>query len=173
MTDRILLGIITGAHGIRGDAIVRSYAEAPEDVAAYGPLSDEAGTRRFKLKVLRVTPKGAVIVRIAGVSDRDAAEALRGTGLYVARDKLPATDEGEFYHADLVGLAAVAPDGTLLGEIVDVANYGAGDLLEIRITGRRDTELVPFNDTFVPAVDLAGRRATIVLPQESSDEDEA
>lgn len=173
MTDRILLGTITGAHGIRGDVTVRSYAESPEDIAAYGPLADKSGTRTFELKVLRVTPKGAVIARIAGVGDRNAAEALQGLDLYVSRDKLPPAEEGEFYHADLIGMAAVAPDGTRLGEIVDVANYGAGDLLEVRLAGRRDTELIPFNDTFVPAVDLQRRRATVVLPQASSEEDQA
>ena len=164
MPDRILLGTITGAHGIRGDVVVRSYAGAPEDVGAYGPLSDKAGTRTFKLKVLHVTPKGAVVARVAGVSDRNAAEALKGTELYIARDKLPTAAEGEFYHADLIGMAAVAPDGTRLGEIVDVVNYGAGDLLEVKLDGRRDTELIPFNDTFVPTVDLGNRRATVVQP---------
>lgn len=160
----ILLGRIVGAHGIKGEVVVHSFAHQPEDIAAYGPLSDKSGTRTFKLRVLRVTPKGAIIARIAGVADRNAAEALKGIELFVAREKLPEPGDGEFYHVDLIGLAAVAPDGTRIGEIVAVQNYGAGDLLEIRIPGRKETELVPFNDDFVPEVDVAAGTATVVMP---------
>lgn len=166
----ILLGRITGAHGIRGDVLVHSFAAAPEDIGAYGPLSDKAGARSFRLRVLRLTPKGAVIARIAGVSDRNAAEALKGTELYIARDRLPAPAEGEYYHADLIGLAAVDPDGKAIGELVAVQNYGAGDLLEIRIPGRKETELVPFTDAFVPTVDIAARKVVIVLPPAAEDD---
>lgn len=168
----ILLGRITGAHGIKGDVVVRSFAAVPEDVAAYGPLSDKSGARSFRLKVLRVTPKGAVIARVAGVTDRNAAEALAGVELYVGREKLPAAAEGEYYHADLVGLAAVAPDGRRIGEIVAVQNFGAGDLLEIRLGGATETELVPFDDAFVPTIDLATRRAVVVMPRSAPDDDE-
>ena len=94
---RILLGRITGAHGIKGDVLVHSFAAVPEDVAAYGPLSDAAGMRTFTLKLVGGTAKG-LIARIAGVADRNAAEALRGTELYVTRDKLPPAADGEFYH---------------------------------------------------------------------------
>ena len=160
----ILLGRITGAQGIRGEVVVHSFAATPEDIGSYGPLSDAAGARSFKLKVVRLTPKGAVIARIAGVDDRTAAEALKGVELYVARDKLPAPDDGEFYHADLIGLAAVAPDGTTIGDVVAVQNYGAGDLIEIRLPGGRSTELVPFTDSFVPLVDIAAGKVVIVMP---------
>lgn len=160
----ILLGRITGAHGIRGEVIVHSFAAEPEDIAAYGPLSDEAGTRTFALKVVRTTPKGAVIVRIAGVGDRNAAEALKGTELYVAREKLPPPAEGEFYHADLIGLDAVSTDGEQIGLVTGVHNFGAGDLIEIRLPGAAETELVPFTDAFVPTVDLARRRIVVHLP---------
>lgn len=169
----ILLGRITGAHGIRGEVVVHSFAAEPKDIAAYGPLSDKVGQRTFKITVVRVTPKGAVIARIGGVADRNAAEALKGTELYVARDKLPQPDDGEFYYADLIGLAAVTPEGAPIGEIVSVQNYGAGDLLEIRPSGTADTELVPFTDAFVPSVDIPGRRAVVILPVEApSDADE-
>ena len=167
----ILLGRITGAQGIRGEVVVHSFAAAPEDIGAYGPLTDPAGTRSFKLEVVRLTPKGAVIARIAGVDDRTAAEALKGTELYVARDKLPAPDDGEFYHADLIGLAAVAPDGATIGEVIAVQNYGAGDLLEIRLPGTASTELVPFNDSFVPSVDLVAGKAIVIMPVEMPDDE--
>ena len=169
VAGRILLGRITGAHGIRGDVLVHSYAATPEDIAAYGALSDAAGARSFKLKLIGGTSKG-LIARIAGIADRNAAEALRGTELYVARDKLPPADENEFYLADLIGLAAVSPDGATLGDVVGVPNYGAGDLLEIRLTGKTGTELVAFTAACVPSVDLAARRVVVVLPEVAPDD---
>lgn len=167
----ILLGRITGAHGIRGEVVVHSYAAVPDDIAAYGVLSDKAGTRTFKLKVVRVTPKGGLIARIAGVADRNAAEALKGVELFVARDKLPRAGDGEYYHADLLGLAAVSLEGRPLGEVVAVQNFGAGDLLEVRLAGSTTTELVPFTDAFVPTVDIAARRVVVVLPVAVEDEE--
>ena len=159
---RILLGRIAGAHGIRGEVLIKAYTERPEDIAAYGPLDDGTG-RSFGIKVVRVTPKG-VVARIEGVRDRNAAEALDSVSLYVDRERLPALAEGEFYHADLIGLAAVDPEGRPLGEVVAVYNHGAGDILEVRLTGSGKTELVAFTDAFVPEVDLAARRAVVRLP---------
>lgn len=166
---RILLGHIAGAHGIRGEVLIKTYTEAPENVGAYGPLSDESGVRTFNLKSARATPKG-VVARLQGVDDRNAAEALKGIALYIERDRLPAAADGEFYHADLIGLAAVDSDGKPLGEIVAVQNYGAGDLLEIRLEGSSKTELVPFTDATVPEVDIAARRVVVILPSEAHDE---
>ncbi len=166
---RILLGRIADAHGIRGDVIVHSYAERAEDIAAYGPLSDKAGTRTFALKVVRVTPKG-VVVRIKGLSDRNAAEALKGTELYVARDKLPETAEDEFYHSDLIGLAVFAPDGKQIGRAVSVQNFGAGDLIEIALEDTAKTEFVQFSGAFVPEVDIKGGRIVVVLPEAGDDD---
>jgi 16S rRNA processing protein RimM len=167
---RILLGRIVAAHGVRGEVLVRSYADAPEAIGAYGPLSAAAGGRKFELRVLRVTAKG-VVARIAGIADRNAAEALAGTDLYVDRAQLPVAGEGEFYYADLIGLAAVAPDGSEVGRVVAVHNFGAGDLIEIALAASRQTEHIPFNDRFVPEVDLAAGKIVVSLP-EPSDEDE-
>jgi 16S rRNA processing protein RimM len=167
---RILLGHIAGAHGIRGEVLIRTFTEAPENIGAYGALSDESGTRSFKIKVLRVTPKG-VIARIGGVADRNDAEALKGVDLYVERARLPAADEGEFYRADLVGLAAEDRQGKPIGTILAVHNFGAGDMLEVRLAGSSKTELIPFTNTFVPEIDLARRRAVLALPA-ASDPDE-
>ncbi len=166
---RILLGHIAGAHGIRGEVLIKTYTAAPENVGAYGPLSDESGTRTFNLKSARATQKG-VVARLQGVDDRNAAEALKGIALYIERDRLPAAVDGEFYHADLIGLAAVDGDGKPFGEIVAVQNYGAGDLLEVRLAGAGRTELVPFTDAAVPAVDIAARRVVVILPSEAHDE---
>jgi 16S rRNA processing protein RimM len=165
---RILLGRIAAAHGIRGEVLIHAFTERPQDVAAYGLLDDGSG-RSFKLKVMRVTPKGGVVAAVVGVSDRNAAEALKGTPLYVDRDRLPPPDDGQFYHADLIGLAAVDAEGRPVGEVVAVHNHGAGDLLEVRLADTAKTELVAFTDAFVPQVDLVGRRVVVRL---GSSEDE-
>jgi 16S rRNA processing protein RimM len=159
----ILLGHISTAQGIRGEVVIKSYTADPEDIAAYGPLLDETGTRAFVITVVRVTKKG-VIARIGGVSDRNAAEALRGAKLYIPRDRLPETEEDEVYHADLIGLEAVTTDGEVVGEIIAVQNFGAGDLLEIRLAGQRRTEFVPLDAHFVPQIDMDTGKVTIVMP---------
>jgi 16S rRNA processing protein RimM len=166
---RVLLGRIAGAHGIRGEVLIHAYTEAPENIGVYGALSDTSRGRQLTIKVVRVTPKG-VIARVVGVADRNAAEALKGTELYVDRTRLPAAPEGEYYHADLVGLTAVDAEARTIGRIVAVQNFGAGDLLEIRLTGSSKTELVPFRDAFVPEVDLAAQRAVVLLPSSGPDE---
>jgi 16S rRNA processing protein RimM len=168
---RILLAHVAGAHGIRGELLLKTYTGAPEDVAAYGPLSDQAGTKQFSLKVVRVTPKG-VIARIKGVDDRNAAEALKSMALYIDRTKLPTPDEDEFYHTDLVGLTAVGIDGTDLGIIDRVLDFGAGTILEVKLTGQSKTELVPFTKACVPTVDLSGGRVTVIIPETVLGEDE-
>lgn len=168
MSDkRILLGEITGAHGIRGEVLVRAYTGDPEAIADYGPLTDAAGAAPLTLKVLRLTPKGAVIARVKGIADRNGAEALKGRKLFVARGAMPEPDDADdFYYADLIGLAAVDVDGRALGEVVAVHNYGASDLLEIRLSGTKKTELIPFTKAVVPVIDLHGRRVTVVRPDE-------
>jgi 16S rRNA processing protein RimM len=167
---RILLGRIAGAHGIRGEVVIHSYAAAPEDVGAYGPLMDASGARSFEIASARVTAKG-VVARLKGVDDRNAADALKGVELYVARHKLPAAAEGEYYHADLIGLAAVDAEGKAIGEIVAVSNFGAGDLIEIRLVGSSKTELVPFTDANVLEVDLAARRIVVIMPAANATDD--
>jgi 16S rRNA processing protein RimM len=168
---RILLGRIAGVHGVRGEVVIHAYTAAPEDIGAYGPLFDKGGARSFKIESARVTAKG-VVARLAGVGDRTAAEARKGVELYVDRDRLPTAAEGEFYHADLIGLAAVDPQGKRIGEIVAVQNYGAGDLLEIRLAGSGKTEFIPFTDALVPEVDIAARRVVVAMPAASNEEEE-
>jgi 16S rRNA processing protein RimM len=168
---RILLARIVGAQGIRGEVRLQSFTGDPAAVADYGPLSDAGRVRSFALKVVRVTPKG-VIARIAGIDDRNGAEALRGIDLYVDRAALPPPAPGEYYQEDLVGLAAVTADGVVLGDVIAVQNFGAGDLLEIRMPGRRQTELVPFTDACVPAIDLSAGRAVVVLPLVADDDED-
>src|SRR3954467_15447493 len=113
---RVCVGVITGAQGVRGAVRVKSFTAEPEDVASYGPLEDERGERRFALRLVG-SAKGVLIAMIAGIDDRDRAEALRGVRFYLPRAALPPTDEEEYYHADLIGLAASLADGTPLGTV--------------------------------------------------------
>ncbi len=168
----ILLGEIGAAHGIRGEVSIRTFTEDPADIAAYGPLSDKAGKRTFKIAGLRVTAK-SVIARLHGVDDRTAAEKLRNTGLYVKRSQLPDLEPGEYYYEDLAGLAAVDAEGCGLGTVAGVVNYGAGDLVEISRPGERETLLVPFTKEAVPTVDLGAGRVTVVLPAFADDDSES
>jgi 16S rRNA processing protein RimM len=167
--ERICLGEVVGAHGVKGLVRVRAFTERPEAVADYGALQDEQGRRLILEAVGRA--KGVVLARIEGVGDRDQAEALKGVRLYVARAALPAIEEAEtFYHADLVGLAAQTPDGRALGRVSAVHDFGAGDLLEIAVEppgGGEAAEslLVPFTREAVPEVDLAGGRVVVALPE--------
>lgn len=161
---RIVLAHVASAHGIKGDVVVRAHTGDPEALADYGPLTDASGQRQFEITNLRVTAKG-VVVRFKGIADRTAAEALRGLELYVERAALPAAADGEYYHVDLVGLAAVSADGTVVGRVVAVQNFGAGEMLEIKRPDAKETEYVPFTDTFVPTVDIAGGRVTVIIPE--------
>ena len=162
MVEPVTLGVIVGVHGVRGLVRVKSFTEDPDDIVAYGPLKDAAG-KSYELEVTG-RAKGMLLVRLAGVSDRNAAEALKGTELQIDRDRLPEADEDEFYHADLIGLRADMVAGECLGEVVAVQNFGAGDLLEIRVDGSRKTVLVPFNAEVVPEIDLDAGRLVIDPP---------
>lgn len=162
MAGPVTLGAIVGAHGVRGLVRVKSFTQDQDDIAAYGSLKDVDGNS-YELTVTG-RKKGLLLVRIAGIRDRNQAEALRGVELLIERDRLPEADEDEFYHADLIGLQADLAAGTHLGEVVAVQNFGAGDLLEIRREGSRETVLVPFNADVVPEIDLDGGRVLIDPP---------
>jgi len=163
MTKRVLLGRIGAAHSLQGEVVVTSFTADPLDLASYGVLTDETGKRSFEIVKLRQAGKG-LIARLQGVTDRTAAEALRGTELFVDRGKLPAPSGDDFYLTDLIGLIAVTTDGEEAGEVVDVPNYGAGDLIEIRPSGGGDSFLLPFTRAIVPSVDIAGGRLLIAPP---------
>jgi 16S rRNA processing protein RimM len=161
---RVLVGVIAAAHGVRGLVRVKSFTADPKNVASYGELSDELGRRRFRL-ILQGQAKEGVIAKIEGVADRDAAEALKGTKLYVAREALPEiAANDEFYQADLVGLRVEARDGKPLGRVKAVLNFGAGDVLEIE--GEGASLMLPFTKRVVPLVDLPGGRLVADPPAE-------
>jgi len=160
----ILIARIGAPHGVKGAVRVKAFTGDAAAIGDYGPLVAKDGTV-FEIAHLR-PDKSVVIVSFAGVDGRDAAEALNGTDLYVARSALPASDDAdEFYHVDLIGLAAVAPDGERLGTVIAVHDFGAGEMLEIEQAGRK-TLLLPFTKAAVPQVDLAGGRLVVVPPPE-------
>jgi 16S rRNA processing protein RimM len=161
--QRVLMGVITGAHGVRGQMRVKSFTAAADGLTAYGPLEDERGERRFALERVG-TAKGVLIMRLDGITDRDAAERLKGVRLYLPRAALPEPGEEEYYHADLLGLAAQLKDGSALGRVRAVHAYGAGDSLEVeRPDGR--TVIVPFTTAVVPVVDIKAGKLVVDPPE--------
>lgn len=162
MDTRVCVGAIVGAHGVRGQVRVKSFTADPADVAAYGPVESEDRTRTYKLKVTGEA-KGLVLVKLDGVNDRNAAEAMRGTRFYVPRERLPKLDEDEFLYTDLVGLKAEGEDGVVLGTVKGVADFGAGELLDI-ILAQGGSLMVPFTKAAVPVVDIANKRLVVIPP---------
>nr|WP_246513893.1 ribosome maturation factor RimM [Neoroseomonas soli] len=154
-----MVGEIGRPHGVRGLVRLRAFTEDPAAIAAFSPLTDESGTRRFA-----ITLKGGDIAAVEGVADRDAAQRLTGTKLYVERDRLPAAEEEEFYLTDLIGLAAVTEGGESLGTVRAVEDHGAGAFLIVH--GGAREHLLPFTKAVVPVVDIAGGRITVVPPGE-------
>jgi 16S rRNA processing protein RimM len=159
--SRILLGVVTAAHGVKGEVKVKTFTQSPEGLRAYGPVIIEDG-RQFEIAALRSSKPDEAIVRFAAIVDRNAAESLKGQRLYVPRAALPAPEAGEFYHADLIGLRAEAPSGNPLGTVRGVHNFGAGDVIEIEFADGT-TEFIAFSDANVPAVDIAEGRIVIAL----------
>lgn len=163
--DRVLLGEIGAAQGLKGEVRLRSYTQEPADIAAYGPLQDETGARLIEIERVRVTPK-VLIARIKGVTTREAAEALTRTKLYLPRARLPERGEGEWYVAELIGLDAVDAQGAPLGTVVAVHNFGAGDIVEVALAGGGENLLVLFTEATVPEVDIENGRLVLVPPEE-------
>jgi 16S rRNA processing protein RimM len=170
LARQICVGIVTGPHGVRGAVRIKSFTERPEDVAAYGPLGDESGKKSFDLQLIGAA-KGVMIGRFAGVDDRNRAEALRGQHLYLPRAALPPPQDDEYYHADLIGLAAVLADGTELGRVRAIHDFGAGDTLEIERNSAAPV-MVPFTRAAVPVVEIEAGRLVIDPPPGLLDDSE-
>lgn len=164
MTDRVCVGAIAGSFGVKGEVRLKSFCSDPEALASYGPLYTEDGSRKFTVKLTRPVA-GGLGARLSGVATKEEADALRGTSLYVDREKLPSLGDDEFYHADLIGLEVRDTGGALIGRVQAVHNHGAGDLLEIMGPGMKQALLLPFTRAVVPTVDLAARRIVADLPE--------
>jgi 16S rRNA processing protein RimM len=165
MPDKICVGAIAGAFGVRGEAKIKCFTDDPAAIGDYGPLATEDGTRQFTLKLTRQI-KGGYAAHLSDVATREDAEALKGTRLYAERSALPEPDEEEFYYTDLLGLRIETADGTLIGEIKAVQDFGAGDVIEYVPEGGGETLYLPFTLEVVPTVDLAGGRIVAELPEE-------
>jgi 16S rRNA processing protein RimM len=161
--QRVCVAEIGAAHGLAGEVRLRAFTADPLAITGYGTLQAEDG-RGFTIAAVR-PGKDCLVARLAGVADRTAAERLRNLKLYVPRERLPAIDEPEtYYHADLVGLAAVGPDGAVVGTVSAVQNFGASDLLEIRPATGGPTVLLPFTEEVVPVVDIGSGRLVLDPP---------
>lgn len=165
MTDKICVGAIGGAFGVRGEVRLKSFCARAEDIATYGPLATEDGKRSFAVKLTRPV-NGGLGARLTGVDTKEQADALKGTTLWADRAALPSLPDDEFYHADLIGLEVVDTGGVSLGRVRAVHDHGAGDILEV--LGPSGVLLVPFTRAAVPTVDLTAGR--IVADPPESDE---
>jgi 16S rRNA processing protein RimM len=162
--DWVCVAVVAAAHGLRGVLKLRCFTERPEDVAAYGALFDRNARRLFELQVIGPAP-GGVLARAEGIEERNAAEALRGTELFVPRSALPELGPDEFYYSDLEGMEALRADGSRFGVVHGVDNFGAGDLIEVVADDGRRLSL-PFTQRTVPSIDLARRRLVVEPPEE-------
>ena len=154
---RVCVGAVAGSYGVRGEVRLKSFCAEPRAIADYGPLETEDGAQTYSV-TLGSTIKNGFAAKLGGIRSKEAAEALRGVRLYASRDSLPAPDEDEYYHADLIGLVVSDTGGTELGRVKAVLNHGAGDILEIALRGRSGTALLPFTVAAVPTVDVAAGR---------------
>ncbi|MGO8908425.1 MAG: ribosome maturation factor RimM [Bradyrhizobium sp.] len=162
--SHICVARIGAAHGVRGAVKLWTFTEDPLAVKRYGRLATMDGARHFEVASAREA-KGHLVATLKGVTTREEAERLNGIELYIAREELPDTDENEYYHADLIGLAAVTTANEPLGRVVAIHNFGAGDIIEIAPPSGT-TILLPFSNAVVPTVDIAGGRVIIALPEE-------
>lgn len=168
MSDLICIGAIAGAFGVSGEVRLKSFCSEPTDIGTYGPLSTEDGSRTFQIILTRPV-SGGLGARIQGVNSKEQADALRGTSLYVSRDRLPSLPDDEFYHADLIGLSAYDTGGALIGKVSAIYNHGAGDIVEIATNRHKSALLLPFTTAIVPNVDLAAGRIVVNLPEETEE----
>jgi 16S rRNA processing protein RimM len=161
---RVVLGVITGAHGVRGEVRLKSFTSSPAAIATYGAVG--LGDSGQETVIRRLRPSGEdFIAALEGVTERSAAEGLKGCLVHVARDRLPPPAEDEVYVSDVIGLQVYLKDGSLLGEVAAVTDFGAGDLLEIKSAVRRNTIMIPFVAAMVPEVDMAKRRIVVDPPE--------
>ncbi len=160
---RICLGAFAGAHGVKGDAKLKTFTETPKSIAAYGPVESEDGARIFTLTFIRELKPGLVLVRAPEIKSREDADSMKGVRLYVDREKLPAPDENEFYLDDLIGLQVIDETGAAMGAVSAIYDFGAGDLIEIKdIPEINGVRLVQFTKEAVPEINLAKRIITVL-----------
>ena len=168
--EKVCLGAIVGVHGIRGEVKVKSFSDDERHLIRYGALSNESGDRTFDVKIVGHS-KELLRVKIKGVDDRNTAETLIGTGLYVNRDVLPKLDDEEYYHTDLIGLEARLQNGDAIGSVNAIYNFGAGDLIELKLKDGQ-LEMLPFTKQFVPVIDVKNHFIIVEMIDFAEDEED-
>jgi 16S rRNA processing protein RimM len=166
LEEPILVGQFGAAHGVKGEVRLKSFTQDPKAIGRYGPLYDRQGARSFEIAALRSVKDDLLVVRLKKIATRNEAEALTGLELYVSRAALPPPEEDEFYFTDLIGLAAHDEAGAAIGHIVQVPNYGAGNMLEIAPAAGGESLLVPFTKEAVPTIDIKAGKIVVILPDE-------
>lgn len=161
---RVCVAAFSSAHGVRGALRLKSFTENPDDVAAFTTLLSEDASKTYHIEVVSHTGKGELIVKVAGVDTREAAEMLKGERLYVSRAELPEAGDEEFYHADLIGLTVKTASGKTVGTVRAVFDFGAGDMLEI-LPKEGALIMVPFTKAIVPIVDIEKGRIIVDPPE--------
>lgn len=167
--NKVCIGAIVGVHGIKGEVKVKCFSDDEKNFNRYARFTNKTGKQVFEAKSVGHS-KELLRVKIKGIDDRNTAETLVGIELYVARDLLPQLKEDEFYHADLIGLSAQNKQGDIIGTVNALYNFGAGDLIEIKMADKR-TELLPFNSQYVPVINIKDRYIIIEMMQYAADED--
>lgn len=162
MSEKLLFAKIIGVHGIKGFVKIQSFANSPESLFQYGPLSNEKGDQTYVL-TLKNYKKNIAIVEIKGITNRNDAEALKGVKLYLDAALLPDTEEDEYYHKDLKGLDVFDPEENHIGKVIAVVNYGAGDILELDLFGKK-SEMIPFDRQYVLEIDLKNHKMIVQMP---------
>jgi 16S rRNA processing protein RimM len=162
-STHVLVGVIVGAHGIKGEVKLKSFTSDPSSIGRYGLLQNKTG-QSFEITKIK-SARDDFIATLKGVVDRNQSEPLRGTELYVPREKLPLLKTSETYAHDLMGSDVLHEDGSVLGKLIAMPNYGAGDLLEVELAGSTETVLIPFTSHFVPQTDFTSGKITVILPE--------
>jgi 16S rRNA processing protein RimM len=165
----VLLAAVIGAQGLKGEVKAKVFTATSDALLRYGALHDAKG-RIYEITAFRPGKPGEAVIAFKGITDRNAAEALKGTELFLAREKLPKTESEEFYHADLLGLEAFDSEARLVGKVAAIHNFGASDVIEI-VRADGDSVMLAFTKETVPLIDIAGGRIEIAVPEDDEDTD--
>lgn len=168
--NKICLGAVVGVHGIKGEVKVKCFSDNEKNLTRYGNVTNEAGDKSFSLKIVGHS-KELLRVKVKGIDDRNIAETLVGTAFYINRDLLPDLKEDEFYHTDLIGLEAKNSNGEKIGEVNAMYNFGAGDIIELKLN-EGSLEMLPFTKDYVPTVNIKEHYIIVEMMQYVSDDED-
>ena len=161
--DRICVGAISGAFGVKGEVRLKSFCADPAAIADYGALSSEDEKQSFEVTLIKPISQGYA-AKLSGVRSKEAADLLKGVRLFASRDNLPNLPDDEFYHVDLIGLAVFDTGGVQIGHVKAMHDHGAGDLMEVEGPGLKSSAMLPFTQACVPTVDLESGRVVVDPP---------